>query len=101
MQRWWMARISDIVPKFGKRIRELRVAKGLSQEDLAELCDLDRTYVNGIERGKRNVGLKNIGAIALALKVSLSHLFEGIHLSEIGSDVPVAPPPRRRKFSRR
>ena len=92
-----MARISDIVPKFGKRIRELRVAKGLSQEDLAELCDLDRTYVNGIERGKRNVGLKNIGAIALALNVSLSTLFESIMLSEVSSESRVPPPVRRHK----
>ena|SRR5258706_6280392 len=92
-----MARKSDIVEKFGRRVRELRVSQGLSQEDLAELCDLDRTYVNGIERGKRNVGLRNIGAIALALNVLPSQLFEGITLSEIASDILVTPPPRRRK----
>jgi transcriptional regulator with XRE-family HTH domain len=94
-----MARKSDIVEKFGRRVRELRMAQGLSQEDLAELCDLDRTYVNGIERGKRNVGLKNIGAIALALKVSLPHVFEGIVLTEAPGDLAGIPPPPRRKFS--
>ena len=72
----------DILLKFGHRVRELRVAKGISQEKLAELCQLDRTYVSGIERGKRNISLKNITLIALALDISLAKLFEGIVLSE-------------------
>lgn len=64
--------------RFGRRVRELREAKGLSQEAFAEECGLDRTYVSGIERGKRNVGLENVRVIAKALGVSLSRLFEGL-----------------------
>lgn len=68
----------SILTQFGKRVRELRLLKGLSQEDLAELSDLDRTYISSLERGKRNVGLKNVAAIATALGVSLTQLFDGI-----------------------
>ena len=45
---------------FGKKVKELRKQKGLSQEALALLCDLDRTYIGGVERGERNIGLINI-----------------------------------------
>jgi transcriptional regulator with XRE-family HTH domain len=95
-----MARKSDIVEIFGQRIRELRIAQGLTQEDLAELSDLDRTYVNGIERGKRNVGLRNVGALAIALRVPPTQLFEGIILSETKAEPLVLPPRRRRKIPR-
>ena len=57
-------------------MRELRKAAGFSQESLADLCGLDRTYIGGIERGERNVSLRNIEVIARALKVSISELTE-------------------------
>jgi len=60
---------------FGQRVRELRTANGLSQEALAEVCDLDRTYIGGIERGERNVSLINIKKIADALGVPVKELF--------------------------
>jgi transcriptional regulator with XRE-family HTH domain len=60
---------------FGDRIRELRKAKGLSQEQLAHEAALDRTYVSGIERGTRNVGLDNIYRLADALDVATAELF--------------------------
>jgi transcriptional regulator with XRE-family HTH domain len=60
---------------FGQRVRELRTAKGLSQEALALACDLDRTYIGGIERGERNVSLINIQKIAGALGVPIKELF--------------------------
>lgn len=60
---------------FGKRVRDLRTAKGLSQEGLALTCDLDRTYIGGIERGERNVSLVNIQKIAVALGVPVKELF--------------------------
>ena len=60
---------------FGQRVRELRAEKGLSQEGLAEACDLDRTYIGGIERGERNVSLLNIKKIADALGVPVKDLF--------------------------
>ena len=50
----------------------------MSQEAFADKCRLDRTYISGIERGKRNVSLRNIELIARALGVSLSELLSGI-----------------------
>jgi transcriptional regulator with XRE-family HTH domain len=62
---------------FGHRVRELRKARGLSQEELAELAGVHRTYMSSVERGERNVGLDNILAIAAALDVPASDLFMG------------------------
>ncbi len=73
-----MARRTNITERFGRRTRELRQRANLSQEEFAERCDLDRTYISGIERGKRNVALRNIEAIARALNVSISELMNGV-----------------------
>jgi transcriptional regulator with XRE-family HTH domain len=62
----------------GENIRRLRQVKLLSQESFAELCDLHRTYIGGIERGERNVSIENIIKIARALDVHPSRLFDGI-----------------------
>jgi transcriptional regulator with XRE-family HTH domain len=67
--------MKTIEKRFGERVRELRQAKGLSQEELAFRAKIHRTYLGGIERGERNPGLKNIAAIAKALEVSMSKLF--------------------------
>jgi transcriptional regulator with XRE-family HTH domain len=68
----------DVLQKFGARVREARKAKGLSQEAFAHSCGLDRTYVSGIERGNRNVALRNIAAIAKALGLTISELTKGV-----------------------
>jgi transcriptional regulator with XRE-family HTH domain len=68
----------DVTIRLGKRIRDLRRAKGLSQEEFADRIDLDRTYVSGVERGMRNPTLKTLQAFAEGLSVTLSHLLEGI-----------------------
>ena len=68
-------RDAQLQKHFGNRVRELRKQKELSQEALALACDLDRTYVGGVERGERNVGLLNIHRIARALDVSARELF--------------------------
>jgi transcriptional regulator with XRE-family HTH domain len=65
-----------IQERFGGRVRELRRQKGLSQESLALACDLDRTYIGGVERGERNISLINICRIAAALNVSVRELFD-------------------------
>lgn len=62
----------------GETVREYRKRLGVSQEALAELSDLHRTYIGGIERGERNVSLENIVRLAHALKISPSQLLEGI-----------------------
>lgn len=69
--------------KFGERVRQLRKAAGLSQEELAELCHMHRNYVGGIERGERNPSLQNIALIALALGVEPSELFAAITPADI------------------
>lgn len=60
--------------RFGLHVKTLRTKLDLSQEQLASLCDLDRTYISGIERGKRNISLLNIIKLASSLKVSSSEL---------------------------
>jgi len=67
--------MNTVQMQFGKRVRELRLAKGLSQEELAFRSGVHRTYLGGIERGKRNPSLKNVAAVAKALGVTLSQLF--------------------------
>ena len=61
---------------FGRRVRALREERALSQERLAELADMHRTYLSSLERGQRNVGLDNILALARALGVSAARLFD-------------------------
>lgn len=70
--------MENIKVKFGQRVKELRLTKGYSQEKLAELSDLDRTYIPGIESGKRNVSINVLQKIANAFNISLSELLKGI-----------------------
>lgn len=63
---------------FGKRVRELRKNKGLSQEKFALLIDMDRTYFASVESGKRNISIENIAKIADGLNVTLEELFKGL-----------------------
>lgn len=68
----------DVLRRFGERVRKLRSGAGFSQEAFAEECGLDRTYMGGIERGERNLALRNMERIAKALGISLSELLKGI-----------------------
>ena len=63
---------------FGRRVRELRIERGLSQERLAELSHLHRNYIGGIERGERNISLQNICRLAKALDVGADALVAGL-----------------------
>ena len=73
-----MATNHILLKKFGDRVQSLRNQMGISQEKLAELAEMHRTYISGIERGERNVSLINIMRLANALNVSVSKLMEGI-----------------------
>lgn len=61
---------------FGNKVRSVRKERGWSQEELADACELDRTYIGGIERGERNVSLMNIAKIAQALGVKAYSLID-------------------------
>jgi len=62
--------------KFGRRIREERLKKGISQERLGEIARVHRTYIGMIERGEKNITLLNMEKLAMALDLELSKLIE-------------------------
>lgn len=64
----------DISVKFGKKVKELRLQKKMSQGDLAKVLGVHPTYISGIERGVRNMALKNIEKLAKALGVKIDEL---------------------------
>ncbi|MED4600690.1 helix-turn-helix transcriptional regulator [Paenibacillus validus] len=68
--------MQDILKLVGSRIRDYRKSKGLSQDQLGEMCGFHFSYIGGVERGERNLSLENIGKIAVALDVEPKLLFE-------------------------
>ena len=68
--------------QIGKRIRDLRRQKHLSQAKLAELSDCHETYIGQLERGEKNATLETVARIASGLNVPLSRLFEAIGPTE-------------------
>jgi transcriptional regulator with XRE-family HTH domain len=72
----------------GTRVRELREQRGLSQEALADICHMHRTYIGLIERGERSLSLQAVESVAQGLGIPVAELFSGI---------PVAAAPRQRK----
>ena len=62
--------------KFGEKVRELRVSKNLSQEQLADLANVHRTYIGMVERAEKNITLVNIEKIANALNVNITELLK-------------------------
>lgn len=66
---------TDLLIRFGKTVRKLRMQQNISQEAFADRCDLHRTYISDIERGQRNLSLENIEKIASALGTTVSQLF--------------------------
>lgn len=65
----------DIKVAVGERIKELRKIHNLTQEELAYFSDLDRTYINSVENGRRNISIVNLEKIAKALNVRLKDFF--------------------------
>jgi transcriptional regulator with XRE-family HTH domain len=72
-----MDKNSQILKRFGMRVRNLRKERGLSQEELAHRAGLHRTYIGMIERAEKNITIVNIEKISIALDVELIELFEG------------------------
>ena len=68
--------MEDISKQFGKKVREIRLKKGLSQGDVARRLNLHRSYISGIERGVRNPSLKVVQKIAKALDVKISDILK-------------------------
>ncbi|MGH9680566.1 MAG: helix-turn-helix domain-containing protein [Candidatus Acidiferrales bacterium] len=68
----------DIRIRFGRALRRKRTKLGVSQEAFADMCELDRSYIGGIERGERNVALVNIEKIAKTLRLTVAELFRGV-----------------------
>lgn len=66
----------NVKESLGKRIKFLRNEIGISQEELADRAEIDRTYITSVECGKRNISIVNIEKIAKALGVTLSKLFD-------------------------
>lgn len=67
---------SEILKKFGERVRQFRKQKDISQEELAHRADLHRTYIGMIERAEKNITLLNIEKIASALEIGIKDLFD-------------------------
>ncbi len=65
----------EFLRSLGNRLRERRVTRGLTQAQLAEHCDLHRTFIGSVERGERNVSILNLRHIAKVLRVPLRELF--------------------------
>ena len=66
----------NLKEKFGYRIKELRELKGYSIEYLANVADIDRTYISDIEKGKRNVSLLIMEKLSKALEINIKDLFD-------------------------
>lgn len=69
--------MDDVKKSFGLKVRSFREAQGISQEKLAEIANIHRTYIGSVERGERNVSLENIYKISDALGIDVRELFEG------------------------
>lgn len=68
----------ELSVKFGNKVREFRIKKGLSQEELAGLADVHRTYIGMIERAEKNITLETAKKIAYALRINMEELLKGI-----------------------
>ncbi len=72
----------DIKVRVGKRIKEIRNRKNISQETLANICNIDRTYINGVENGKRNISVINLEKIIMGLGENIQTFFNSTLFEE-------------------
>ena len=71
-----MSKKANILINFGERLREIRISRNLSQEQLGELASLHRTYIGMIERGERNISLSNMAVFAKVFEINISELLD-------------------------
>ncbi len=67
---------SKILKLFAKKVKNLRLEKGISQEDFADMCNLDRTYIGRLERMERNPSLETLYKISKGLNLELKELLD-------------------------
>jgi len=72
-------RKNAVLKKFGAAVRRYRRIAGLTQEEFADICELDRSYLGGVERGERNLTLINVIKICDALKVNASEMLADLN----------------------
>jgi transcriptional regulator with XRE-family HTH domain len=70
--------MEDVKIRFGRRLRELRLERGWSQETIANYAEIDRTYIPGIENGKRNISISIMHKLASVFEITLSELLTGV-----------------------
>jgi len=73
----------EIRKRFGKRVKELRQASGLSREALAHLVEQDASFISGIEKGECDISIEMIQKLSIAFKINISALFQGLELFEV------------------
>jgi transcriptional regulator with XRE-family HTH domain len=73
----------DLRKRFGKRIKELRQARGLSQVTLAHLVEMDTNCISKIEKGEWDISIEMIQKLSIAFQINISNLFEGLEVFEV------------------
>lgn len=66
----------DLKTKIGLRIKELRIGKNLTQEEVAWKAEIDRTFMNHVENGRRNISIESLEKIITGLEVTLKEFFD-------------------------
>ncbi len=83
LQSLRLVRVDDLIKSLGRRIRELRVQRGWSQEEFADVCGVHRTHMGHLERGEKNVSFSSLAKVAGALSVPISDLFTDLERAGI------------------
>lgn len=86
--------MDELIKSLGRRIRELRVQRGWSQEEFADVCGVHRTYIGHLERGEKNVSFSSLARVAGALSIPISELFTDLERAGMQAKEQAQPPRR-------